>query len=310
MSKRISLKLVRKLIAGLAMLLILLQGPLFTLANPQDPIATAPPPSDTLEGYSVTVKSTEEVNAFLASSTGGNRFLDGLNARGIYPGGVNYISLAGDAADPNNDLTLLASKINAGGGPRVSSVDMLIGAYQGNDGKLDAEVLLVANLARGGQRLLSGFQANDDNLNGVGEPVAYDGDYFASSAAQNATNAVAIGVLLCWIRCYVIQQIIIKLRCVIITIIACIRIGPFLICAKAQLIACQLIIIIRTIVVCYINCVVIVVIVPVPVVPVKPNGAIGALDSPPLDSGGRHQKGRPLQTGFPFRQPDQATLAS
>ena len=310
LSKRISLKLVRRLIAGLAMLLIVLQGPLFTLANPQDQAATPPPPSDTLEGYTVTVKTTEEVNAFLASSAAGTRFLDGLSARGISPGSISYISLAGDAADPNNDLTLLASKINTGGGPRVSSVDMLIGAYQGSDGKLDGEVLLVANLARGGQQLLAGFQANDDNLNGVGDPETYDGDYFASSAAQNATTAVAIGLLLCWVRCYVIQQIIIKLRCVIITIIACIRIGPFLVCAKAQLILCQLIIIIRTIVVCYINCVVVVIVFPKPVVPVNPNGATGALNLPPPDSGSRQQKWRPLQTGLPFGQPERAAFVS
>jgi len=180
---------------------------------------------DTLDGYTVSVKSTDEVNAFLASSAAGNHFLDGLSSRGINPGSVSYISLSGDAADPTNDLTVLAGKLNAGSGPKVSSVDMLIGAYQSADGKLDGEVLMVANLMGGGQRLLAGFQANDDALNGVGEPVAYDGNYFNAAAAQTADGVIVITYLLCWIHCFVIQQIIIKLRCVIITILVCIRVG-------------------------------------------------------------------------------------
>lgn len=307
MSKRISAKHVRKLVAGLAMLLILLQGPLFTLAAPQTKTA-AVATDETIDGYTVTVKSTDEVNAFLASSVAGNRFLDGLTSRGVDYRNVNYIAMSGDPSDPNNDLTLLASKINAGSGPRVASVDFLIGAYQGADGRLDGEVLLVANLAAGGQRLLAGFQANDDNLNGVGDPTSYDGDYFTSSAAQSAANAAVIAVLVCWIRCYVIQQIIVRLRCVVITIIACIRIGPFLLCARAQLIYCQLTIIIRTIIVCYINCVVVVVIVPNPVpVPVQPpaadgvNRIRGALAPPPADTGSRVQRGPSARKGLAQR---------
>lgn len=302
MSKRISSKLFRKLIAGLALLLILVQGPLFTLAMPQDqaPAATATDTDNTIDGNTVTVRSTDEVNAFLASSVAGSRFLDGMTARGIDYKSVNYIALSGNPSDPNNDLTMLANKINQGTGPKVASVDFLIGAYQGADGKLDGEVLLVANLAAGGQRLLAGFQANDDNLNGNGDPTSYDGDYFAAAAAQNAANAVAVAVLICWIRCFVIQQIIIKLRCVIITILACIRIGPFIICAKLQLIYCQITIIIRTIVICYINCVlVVVVVVPAPApapapapVPVNDSKQLGrALAPPPADTGGGLQKG-------------------
>jgi hypothetical protein len=287
MSKRNSFKLVQKIVACVAVLLVLLQGQLFTMASPQDPSPT----KESLDGYTLAVKSSEEVNNFLAGSTAGSRFLDGLKSRGVDYERVSYISMSGDPDDPKNDLTVLADKINAGGGSRVSSVDMLIGAYQGSDGKLDGEVLLVANLAGGGQQLLAGFQANDDNLNGNGDPVVYEGDYFK--------DATAIALLICWIRCFVVQQIIVKLRCVIITIIACIRVGPFLLCAKAQLIICQLTVIIRTIVVCYVFCVVLV------LFPVKEKVVTGGR----LDSGGIDQKRRSLYSGLPLGQPVRPVFA-
>ncbi|HKS42377.1 MAG TPA: hypothetical protein VJX74_17285 [Blastocatellia bacterium] len=308
MSKKNSFNLVQKFVAGVAVLLILLQGPLFTMANPQDPVKSpdpvATPTDDSLDGYTIDLRPTSDVNAFLGSSAAGGRFLDGLKSRGVATENVHYVSLSGNPADPNNDLTLLAGKLNSSNAPKVSSVDMLIGAYQGADGKLDGEVLFVANLASGGQRLIAGFQANDDNLNGSGDPVGYDGDYFV-----NVNNGVIVAVL-CWIKCFVFQQIIIKLRCVILSIILCIRVGPFLFCVRAQFIRCQLIIIIRTIVVCFINCIVVVIPLP-PATPQPVNQSPvqnGAFNPRQLDSGGNQNK-QPSYTGLSLRHLSRSALA-
>ena len=147
---------------------------------------------------------------------------------------------------------------------------MWFGAYEHADGRLDGSMLMVANLSNGDQRLLSAVQADDSALNGLSNPTAVAGDYFASSAVVGASKAqqAAVVALICWINCIVIQQIIVILRCIVITIILCVRIGPFIACIGVRITICRIIIIIRTIVICWINCVLIIVVKePVQVVP-------------------------------------------
>jgi hypothetical protein len=139
---------------------------------------------------------------------------------------------------------------------------MWFGAYQHADGRLDGSVIMVANLSNGDQRLLSAIQADDNALNGLSNPTAVAGDYFASDAVVGASaqQQAAVVALICWINCIVIQQIIVILRCIVITILLCIRIGPFIACIGVRITICRLIIIIRTIVICWINCILIVVV--------------------------------------------------
>lgn len=252
MLKKNSFKHVRKMVAGFAVLLVLLQGPLFIRANAQKPVT--PEPDNVIEGYTFNPRAANEVNEFLGKTAEGNRFLEGMSSRGVSPDKVNYISLSGDSTDPNNDLTILANRLNESEGAKVASVDMLIGAYEGTDGKLDGEVLLVANLAGGGQSLLSGFQANDDNLNGKGTPVGYAGDYFAGFKQGRA-----ISIVICWLECFWVQQIIVQLRCVLVSILHCFRVGPFIICFRTWVLDCKLIFIVRTFLVCYVKCITIII---------------------------------------------------
>jgi hypothetical protein len=210
------------------------------------------------------------VNSFLSAHPARAQFLSNLTARGVDPAGVKYIGVSSSPAQGGtDDLSVLAGRLNeyqtATGGSPVTSVDMLIGGYQGADGALDGEVLLVANLADGSQSLVSAVQADDAALSGATNPQAMNGDFFGGGGGgapapvegQAAAQAIAVFII-CWIQCIVIQQIIIILRCIVIAIVVCIRIGPFLLCLWAKIVICRLIIIVRTIIVCYINCVVIV----------------------------------------------------
>jgi hypothetical protein len=161
---------------------------------------------------------------------------------------------------------------------------MWLGGYRASDGKLDGEVLLVANLEDGSQSLVSAVQADDATLAGAGTPNVMTGDFFGGGSpspspdpgdvAPDQQQAVAIAAyLICWIQCIVIQQIIVILRCIVIAIVVCVGIGPFLICFGVKITICRLIILIRTIVICFINCVLVVII--VPVFKVQPRNALG-----------------------------------
>lgn len=299
MLKKNLFKHVRKVVAGFAVLLVLLQGPLFIRANAQKPVT--PEPDNVFDGYTVNPRSTGDVNEFLAKSPAGTRFLNGMSSRGVSPDKVSYISLSGNSADPNNDLTILAGRLNETGGPIVSSVDMLIGAYEGADGKLDGEVMLVANLADGSQSLLAGVQANDDNLNGNGTPAGFDGDYFAFAQSR------AIRIVLCWIECFLVQQIIIQLRCVLVSIIQCFRFGPFIICFRTWVLQCKLIIIVRTFVVCYLKCITIIIFGAVPNSPkVDDSLPVRAAFGPRQWDSGRSQNKQPM---LPLRHLARSALA-
>jgi hypothetical protein len=267
---------IRQICASVAVIAVLLTGPAFRLAS-ANPVA---PSQDTdsinVEGYSVTEKDTGDVNSFLSAHPKRAQFLGNLNARGVNPADVKYVSVASSPEQGGaDDLSVLAGRLNeyqtnTGGSP-VTSVDMWIGGYRAADGKLDGEVLLVANLENGSQSLVSAVQADDATLAGAGTPNVMNGDFFGNpprtspspvaEPAQGAPeqNAVAIAAfLICWIQCIVIQQIIVILRCIVIAIVVCVGIGPFLVCFGVKITICRLIILIRTIVICYINCVVVV----------------------------------------------------
>jgi hypothetical protein len=272
--------LTKKTCACLLALLFLLQGPAYLSANAnasQRSAVVAEPVDDAVaevESYSLSEKSTDEVNAFLAGNSIRSQFLANLTSKGVDPDAVKYIAAKSNpAAGGADDLTLLTNNLNqniAPGSPSVTSTEMWFGAYEHADGRLDGSVLMVANLSNGDQRLLSAIQADDNALNSLSTPTAVAGDYFASAAVTGASpqQQAAVVALICWINCIVIQQIIVILRCIVITILLCVRIGPFIACIGVRITICRIIIIIRTIVICWINCVLIVVVKqPVQVVP-------------------------------------------
>lgn len=299
MLKKNLFKHVRKVVAGFAVLLVLLQGPLFIRANAQKPVS--PEPDNVIDGYTFNPKATNEVNEFLAKSPAGTRFLNGMSSRGVSPDKVYYISLSGDSADPNNDLTILAGRLNESGGPKVSSVDILIGAYEGASGKLDGEVLLVANLADGSQSLVAGVQANDDNLNGNGDPAGFDGDYLAFAQPK------AIRIVICWIECFLVQQIIVQLRCVLVSILHCFRVGPFIICFRTWALQCKLVFIVRVFVVCYLKCITVIIFGAVPNSPKSDDSLpVKAALGPRQWDSGRSQNKQPM---LPLRHLARSALA-
>jgi hypothetical protein len=265
---------IRQFLVATALAVVMVTAPTFQLAGAQTPVP-APPQEDVasidVDGYTVTEKDTSQVNSFLAAHPARAQFLANLTARGVDPAAVKYIGVSSSPAQGGtDDLSVLAGRLNeyqsATGGSPVTSVDMLIGGYQGAGGALDGEVLLVAHLANGSQSLVSAVQADDAALSGATNPQAMNGDFFGGGSgdgapveAQAAVQAIAVAII-CWITCIVIQQIIIILRCIVIAIVVCIRIGPFLLCLWAKIVICQLIIIVRTIIICFINCVLIVVI--------------------------------------------------
>ncbi len=277
MSKRITFNYIRQVIAVLAVAIIIIQGQALTFsqsATKEVDVVPAPEPSPTpepvpIDGVLVNTKSTQEVNAFLGGNAQRSKFLTTLADRGVDANRVNYISVSADPnADASSDLNQLTNTLNDAaakcGGPKVNGVDVLIGGYQHANGALDGEVLLVANLANGDQKLVAAFQADESAMAGLTEPVGLEGDFFPSVNSDVPNILVGcpptfIAVIVCWIRCIFIQQILIILRCVVVTIVTCVFIPPFLLCFKTRIIVCRLIIVIRTIIICFINCVVVLV---------------------------------------------------
>lgn len=229
---------------------------------PQVTRSVAAGESAKLDGVVFGDLDTKDVNTFLASDSKRSNFLSAMTSRGVDPTKVKYVSLSDDGSDPNSDLAHMAQTINREavdrcGGTPVDSVEFWIGAYQHANGAIDGEVLLVANLNTGEQKVLAGFQADEEALNGRKDPIEVDGDFFASSAdTKNSFGCPPQSILIirCWLRCIVIQQVFIYLICFIRYILICVWTGWSLWCFLARVVECRWIIIIRTFVYCWIEC--------------------------------------------------------
>lgn len=218
--------------------------------------------SEKIDGVVFGDLETKDVNAFLASDSKRSNFLSVMAERGVNPEKVKYVSLSDDGSDPNSELAQMAQTINREavercGGTPVDSVEFWIGAYQHDNGAIDGEVLLVANLSTGEQKVLAGFQADEEALNGRKDPIEVDGDFFASSASgKNSFGCPPQSILIirCWLRCIVVQQIFVYLICFIRTILICVWNGWKWDCFIVQIVHCRWIIIVRTFVFCWIEC--------------------------------------------------------
>jgi len=218
--------------------------------------------SEKIDGVVLGDLETKDVNSFLSSDSKRSNFLSVMASRGVDPEKVKYVSISDDGSDPNSELAQLAETINREaidrcGGTRVDSVEFWIGAYQHDNGAIDGEVLLVANLATGEQKVLAGFQADEEALNGRKDPVEVEGDFFASSVGTPNSFGCPPNIILiirCWVRCIVVQQIFVYLICFIRTILICVWNGWQWKCFIVQIVHCRWIIIIRTFVFCWIEC--------------------------------------------------------
>jgi hypothetical protein len=319
MRKKNSTRFLRSFLCCTLAALAILQGSASLFAQGRidanlTPIADEPK-STISDGYEISEKTAGDVNAFLSQDPARGEVTEALAANGVNPDDVKYVRVASDplrtAAD---DLDSLAGTVR-NADPQISTVEMWIGGAEAAPDSPVGAVLLVGNRTDGTQTLLNYMVANDAAMSGnAAEAKIGNGDFYSSDAvAADGRNRGVIGVafLLCWIKCFLVVQVLIQLRCIIVTIIVCWRLGPFIICVGVRLVICQIRIWIRIFVVCYIRCILVIIVVPLPPGANKEIGA-GTLDgylmNPPWklgkpDKGSRGLPGgRPVGRTMPFNR--------
>ena len=279
MHKKVSTTFLRSFLCCTLATIAILQGSITLFA--QSPIDSNLTPiadetkSTISDGYEISEKTAGDVNAFLAQDPARGEVTESLVANGVNPDDVKYVRVASDPQRTQpDDLDSLAGTVR-NADPTVNSVEMWIGGAEAAPDSPVGAVLLVANRVDGSQTLLNYMVANDAAMSGnTAEAKVGNGDFYNSDAVAAAQAGAAQGkslkvigaaFLLCWIRCFLVVQVLVQLRCIIITIIACWRVGPFIVCVGVRFVICQIRIWIRIFVVCYIRCIlVIIVVVPVP----------------------------------------------